>query len=295
MDSSFHFNYEEDNLFHFAPSPPSSFPDIFNPDSFSPIQTEINNPPKYVLVPMPQPEEKKENVVKEKEDALTAEKTATKTSKNNTNSNSNNNEKKNGTKQRGPKKKSERNLGVSNGNDNKKEHTKFDEDNEMRKIKSYSSQFMIRYLNASLSPGHSKFLKINKWLNRDITIKINLELNQMKLKDVLTRYKILERYSKDKYDENYNAKLVEKILRDGTEKNAIDRLNQTYIEVLDIMRNEYLDEFKEFVLKKQIKSGENEETAKMHIEQVVDLLFRYENWFNTRIPRCIRKEKNCFN
>ena len=61
------------------------------------------------------------------------------------------------------------------------------------------------------------------------------------------------------------------------------------------MRNEYLDEFKEFVLKKQIKSGENEETAKMHIEQVVDLLFRYENWFNTRIPRCIRKEKNCFN
>ena len=189
MDSSFHFNYEEDNLFHFAPSPPSSSPDFFNQDSFSPTQTEINNPPKYVLVPMPQPEEKKENVVKEKEDALTAEKTATKTSKNNTNSNSNNNEKKDGTKQRGPKKKSERNLGVSNGYDNKKEHTKFDEDNEMRKIKSYSSQFMIRYLNASLSPGHSKFLKINKGMNRDITIKINLQLNQMKLKDVLTPLK----------------------------------------------------------------------------------------------------------
>ena len=323
MSDNFHSDSEEEKYFLYDLSRQNSFPEFYNQENFNPIQTETNNSPDYILVPEPQIEEKekKENFVEEKENSLTAEKTTTKTSddnknedtnknednnknennnKNKDNNNSNNNKEKNEIKFTGRKRKSDRDErnemnDLENNKKKEKEHTKFDDDNKMRKIKSYYAQFLVRYANASISPGHSKFVKIDKDLNRGLTININLKINKMKLKDIFSRYKISKKYSREKYEENYNAQLVEKIYSEGTETKAIERLNQTYIEVLDIMRTNYLNHFKADILKKEINNGEKKESAKMHVEQLVDLLFQYENWFSSKKARPLRNKRNCYN
>ena len=308
MSDNNNFDSDEDNYFLYDISRQNSFPDFYNPENFNPLPTETNNNPEYVLVPEPQMEEnEKENVAEEKENTLTADKTITKTSvenkkegenKKEDNTNSENNRGKNGVGLLGRKRKSdrnERNDGNDLGDKKEKEHTKYDEDNMMRKIKSNYAHFMVNYVNESLSPDHLKFLKVHKDLNKDITIKMNQELNNMKLRDIFKRYKISKKYSKKKYEENYNAKLVETIYRENTETEAIKKLDKTYIQVLDIMRTDYLPQFKKDITKKEINNGEDEKTAEKHVDQLVDLLLRYENWFSEKNGRPLRNERNCFN
>ena len=43
------------------------------------------------------------------------------------------------------------------GDEQEREHTKFSDDNKMRKIKTYFNHFIHNYVNSSLSPGHKKY------------------------------------------------------------------------------------------------------------------------------------------
>lgn len=61
------------------------------------------------------------------------------------------------------------------------------------------------------------------------------------------------------------------------------------------MRTDYLPQFKKDITKKEINNGEDEKTAEKHVDQLVDLLLRYENWFSEKNGRPLRNERNCFN
>ena len=175
------------------------------------------------------------------------------------------------------------------GDTEEREHSKFKEDNQMRKIKSYFLKYIPDYVNSSLSFVHKRFLKIDKKVNQELKKDFNVELMDKKLKDIFIEFPICGRYSEAKNGENHNAELIKEIYENNEETEAIEKLEQTYIQVLDCFRKKNLEKFRDDILNKEIKNGEKESRAKMYVNQLVKLLFNYESWFTDKSARGPKK------
>ena len=181
-------------------------------------------------------------------------------------------------------------LGRKTKGDNEvRDHSKFAEDNQMRKIKSYFLKYIPDYVNSSLSYVHKRFLKIDKKANQELKKDFNVELMNKTLKNIFLEFSICGRYSESKKGENHNAELIKEIYEKNEETEAIEKLEKTYVEVLDHFRKNNLEIFKDDILKKEIKNGENESTAKKYVNELVKLLFKYESWFNDKSARGPKK------
>lgn len=159
----------------------------------------------------------------------------------------------------------------------------------MRKIKSHFFKFIPEYVNSSLPPEHKKFLKIDKGVNQELKRDFNVELMKKTIGDIFTENTICGRYSETKNGENYNAELVEEIYRNNEELEAIEKLKQTYKQVLDYFRINHLQKFIDEMYNKQIKSGENEANAQRYVDLLTNLLTNYESWFTDKSPRGPKK------
>ena len=155
------------------------------------------------------------------------------------------------------------------GDTEEREHSKFKEDNQMRKIKSYFLKYIPDYVNSSLSFVHKRFLKIDKKVNQELKKDFNVELMDKKLKDIFIEFPICGRYSEAKNGENHNAELIKEIYENNEENN--------------------LEKFRDDILNKEIKNGEKESRAKMYVNQLVKLLFNYESWFTDKSARGPKK------
>jgi hypothetical protein len=175
------------------------------------------------------------------------------------------------------------------GDTEEREHSKFKEDNQMRKIKSYFLKYIPDYINSSLSFVHKRFLKIDKKVNQELKKDFNVELMDKKLKDIFIEFPICGRYSEAKNGENHNAELIKEIYENNEETEAIEKLEQIYIQVLDCFRKNNLEKFRDDILNKEIKNGEKESRAKMYVNQLVKLLFNYESWFTDKSARGPKK------
>ena len=169
------------------------------------------------------------------------------------------------------------------GNNEKREHTKFKEDNKIRKIKSHFTKFIYRYLDPNISDKNKKLLKMKKCINEDIGREFNMSLMKMTLRELFIKFSKLNK------GEKYISKLIDEIFKNCDQAEINKKLNKTYIEVLDIMKNNYLNEFKEEILKKEIKNGKNEIKAKEYVDKLVALLYGFKNWFDDKIPRKTKK------
>ena len=175
----------------------------------------------------------------------------------------------------------------------KGEHSKFKEDNEIRKIKSYYLKFITEKTNSSLSPGHKMFLKINPDVNENLNQEYNDELMKTKIRDIHKLNSINGRYSKKGISKDYNADLVREIYEKNEEKSAMKILDSTYIEYFDVFRKNHINRFKSDVLKKEMKNGEDEKVAKSYVDQLAKLVYGYEEWFKKKVPRSHKKERDC--
>ena len=160
----------------------------------------------------------------------------------------------------------------------------------MRRIKSYFLRFILEKTNSSLSPGHKKFLKIKPEVNENLNKRYNDELMKTKIKNIYTQNPINGRYSKKGISKYYNADLVKEIYEKNEEKNAMKILDSTYIQFFDVFRKYHIDRFKNDILKKETKNGEEEKEAEDYVDQLVKLIFNYEEWFEKKTPRSHKKE-----
>ena len=177
------------------------------------------------------------------------------------------------------------------GDTEARKHDKFRQDNEMRKVKSNFVNFLPDYVNSSLPLEHPKFLKISKDVNEELSIDYNKKLMGLSLREIFSQNPINGRYSKKNYSKSYNADLVEEIYRKNEESGAIEKLNQTYIQVLDNYRKNNLKQFKDSILDKEIKNGEDRKKAIQYTDELAELLLGYEKYFDNRTPR-YKKNKN---
>ena len=137
------------------------------------------------------------------------------------------------------------------------------------------------------------FLKINPDVNENLNKKYNDELNKTKIRDIYRLNSINGRYSKKGISKDYNADLVREIYEKKEEKSAMKILDSTYIEYFDVFRKNHINRFKSDVLKKEMKNGEDEKVAKSYVDQLAKLVYGYEDWFEKKVPRSHKKERDC--
>ena len=189
-------------------------------------------------------------------------------------------------------------------------HTKFSEDNMMRKIKSYFLNFCHNLLNESISDKNMQFLKLNSLINENLKKEFNLNLLNTKIKDLYQFSKISSKYRKQaKEFSDKNKYIIEKINEDNVEIQTIKILDLTYKELFNIFRRQILDInldlkmkikdialldnqkykninlFFDEIFRQEINKNETKENIEIYINNIKDLCMNYESWFLSKKGR----------
>ncbi len=156
----------------------------------------------------------------------------------------------------------------------------------MKKIKAGLNGFKVDLLNNSLEDKSYEFHKIDKSVSENLQRAYNLELNQRILSNIFKEEKVNGRYAKFS-----NAYLVNKILKEQKEFKTIKLLNLKYIEMVNLIQENYLDEFLASIKEKEKKEITNDnQNIDEYMESIKEIFLRYEDWFMNKKGR-IRKKK----
>ena len=204
-------------------------------------------------------------------------------------------------KQKGRKKKDQKEKGS---------HTKYSEDNIMRKIKSNFLNYCYNLLNKSLADKNTLFVRLSGNIAKNLKKDYNLDLLNTTIKDLYSNSIISGKYIKQKKIFSIKNKIIiNHIFKDNKEKETIQILNLTYFELFRIFRRKILDI--DFELKKKIKNisilndnnfndiktflsevedqernkNEKKENIQAYIKKIQELCISYENWFLSKKGR----------
>lgn len=175
---------------------------------------------------------------------------------------------------------------INNYNDNLL-HSKFSDDNIMKKIKARISEYLIEKLNESLRNKSYQFLKFDTELSEYLKKDFNLKLLERTISDIVLNTKIQKRY-KNKND--CNKILLDKIIKENREIKTINLLNLKFIDFIDYIRsnNDNLEDFLEKIKTKE-KNNKDLDLDK-YMQKLEQLFFNYEEWFKNKNGRNTKKE-----
>ena len=169
------------------------------------------------------------------------------------------------------KKRGRKNKGIDNQRDSEEEvHSKEKEDNKMKKIRTHLIEFIVKLLNDSLIDKSYKFYKIDKLVIENLKIDLNLKLNQRTLLDIFLNEKINGRYKRFS-----NKYLVKKIVEEKKEEETLNLLKLKFIEMINIIKNNYLDEFFNTIEQKEIIIGNT--NLDEYMKSLKEIFLGYEN------------------
>ena len=187
-------------------------------------------------------------------------------------------------------------------------HTKIDNDNMIRKIKSFFGKSLYKYLNRSFI-GEEQLLKLNIDINRRLKQDFNVKLFDMKLKDIYLESDISDKYKyKTKED---NIKLINKIYKEQKEIEVITILNLTYYEAFKIFIRKIAPEIFDNNLEEKIKgtqilnnkkfeditvlfnnidkngkdNGEKKKDIDDYKNKIRELCLNFKKWFEDKVGR----------
>ena len=187
-------------------------------------------------------------------------------------------------------------------------HTKIDNDNMIRKIKSFFGKSLYKYLNR-IFIGEDQLLKLNIDINRRLKQDFNVKLFDMKLKDIYLESDISDKYKyKTKED---NIKLINKIYKEQKEIEVITILNLTYYEAFKIFIRKIAPEIFDNNLEEKIKrtqilnnkkfeditvllnniekngkdNGEKKEDINEYKRKIIELCLNFKKWFEDKVGR----------
>ena len=191
-------------------------------------------------------------------------------------------------------------------NGKKGKHTKNNQDNIIRKIKSFFGKSLYLFIKR-IFIIKTDLLKLEIDINKNLKKDFNLKLFNSTLKNIYMESKISEHYSIKKVETN--EELIKKIYNENKEIEVIKILNLTYIEVFQIFRrnlvpiNEELkkkiegtnilnkemfndvEKFLEIIRLQERNKKENEEDIEKYINDIKSLVIGFEEWFNAKSGR----------
>jgi hypothetical protein len=168
-------------------------------------------------------------------------------------------------------------------------HTKFNEDNIMRKIKGFIFRYILDLLNKSLISTKYKFYPLKAELSENLKKDLNEDLLKRKISDIFENTEINKKNFKF---ENPNKKLIRKILKEEIEPQTIFILNLSFNDILDFIRENDSENFLEKIREKELKNEGDEEYVEEYMKEVSRLLNGYEKWFEKKLSRNSKKRIN---
>ena len=181
-------------------------------------------------------------------------------------------------------------------NNIKAAHNKSSKDNKIRKLKRYILDYILLILNHSFKYRNIKFLSLNKKMKERLKRDENLELLNRTIADIFSNTK-MNKVSEKKGKSNKD--LIIKIYEENIETETIKILDMTFQEILNEIRDKYLDDFlggiKEKEIKMESKNKKNNNYQKdfdieKYLDEIKDLLFIFEEWFKKKNGRNRIKE-----
>ena len=196
-------------------------------------------------------------------------------------------------------------------------HTKYSNDNIMRKIKSNFMDFCHKLLNRSIKDRNLQFLKLNSKINENLKRDYNIELFKKTIQDLYENSSISSKYRKQiKECSEKNKMIIQEIYKKENEEiEAIKILKLTYGELFQIFRKkianispELEDKIKDITLlqsdefndinkffneirEQEINKKEPLEVIEEYLNNVKYLCLTYEDWFNDKKGRNRNKKK----
>ena len=154
----------------------------------------------------------------------------------------------------------------------------------MKKIRTHLIEFIVKLLNDSLIDKSYIFHKIDKFVIENLKRDYNLKLNKRTLLDLFLNEKINRRYKRFS-----NEYLIKKLLEEQKEEATLNLLKLEFIGVINMIKNDYLDEFLKTIEQKEIiiKNTSLDE----YMKSVREMFLGYEDWFKNKRGRN-REKKN---
>ena len=162
-------------------------------------------------------------------------------------------------------------------------HTKFTDDNMMRKIKCHFLNDINNKLNASLKEDKNCFLKLDNLINENLKRDYNMTLMNKTFKEIYLNSKISNKYKRRNSD--INKQLIEKIYLENKEIDTIRILDKTYYELFTELINFHLDDFCNEIIKKEEKNGLPYEQVTNFRDKMKYLCSGYKDWFEKKRGR----------
>ena len=167
-------------------------------------------------------------------------------------------------------------------------HTKFSDDNILRKIKVKFFHKLVKYLNRIIIFKNNPKIKTLKPLMGNISQNNAINFNKIllisKLKDIFSSYKINGKYKT--FDKDYNKFVIENIYKENI-KELIDILEMKFIDVFKIFRDvnetQKLNGFEK--IDSVIREMSLKEIDENYIEKFKDTVQNFENLYYNKIAR----------
>ena len=200
-----------------------------------------------------------------------------------------NNQKKKGRKKRTDK--SERN------------HTKNSDDNIIRKIKIHIFQYAIEIMNNNIPENYSKIKKLSHKEINVLQIQKNRAMFDKSLGEIFSEIKMSPKFKDDKYKDDNNKKLIEKINKEAVKEEKLKKIKKildlTFLDLLEIFKGneEMINKLGDVKLlvdngKKGYEKFINDQKKEQnvtddddYIKNLMNLINDYENWFDSEKSR----------
>ena len=173
-------------------------------------------------------------------------------------------------------------------------HNKMSFDNIIRAIKTRISKYLNNLLNRSLKTTIYTFKKIVSVINKELKKEFNIELSQMKVKDIYEKFDISPRYFRQSKKNtsldlsNYNREIIQYIEKNQKEEEeAYKILSLTYEDVIKRFikdPNEGLEKFKSEIRNEENKL-KNPEDLEKYISDIEYLFNNFKKWFEEKKGR----------
>ena len=159
-----------------------------------------------------------------------------------------------------------------------KAHTKYSEDNIIKKIKASFIRYLDKELNNSLRfASAKKFYRLTSTIAKNLKKDDNIRLMNMTIREIYEENLTWGKNDPSVKDKNYN--LIQEIF-----------LNNDYIKTKEILSTKYIDliktfEVKEFICKELEKKNEKLDDNVAYMSKLRNLLEHFDEWFTKKHER----------
>ena len=169
----------------------------------------------------------------------------------------------------------------------KSDHTKYSNDNILRKIKVKFFQKLMKYINGKIKSKYNgiiqKLLPLKGEVSQNNTIKFNIQLLNTKLKDIFSTIEINKKFRL--YKENYNKNVIDTIYNNNI-RELIEIFELTFLEIFNIFKDANETKFNDFeklnTVVEEIKYKENDS---YYAELFKNMAMNFENNYLEKTAR----------